>query len=96
LHYNSAGICESRRYSHKTFRVQHLFLTFDFDFLSMSVLYFAKHAALMIILVYEIRNIHISNDNGFFIFYVDFFFPLLLPRLLPDLTVYMNNMLGVL
>jgi hypothetical protein len=31
----------------------------------MSVLYFAKHAALMIKLVCEIRNIHISNDNGF-------------------------------
>jgi len=36
-------------------------------------------------------NIHISNDNGSFSFYVDAFFPLSLPRLLPDLTVYMSN-----
>ena len=41
-------------------------------------------------------NIHISNDNGFFTFYVDVFFPLSLPILLPDLTVYMRNMVGVL
>ena len=70
--------------SHKT--LQHLFLTFDFDSLSMSVLYPSNHVALLIILVYKIRNI--SNDNGFFIFYVEFFFPLSLPRLLLDLTVY--------
>jgi hypothetical protein len=33
-------------------------------------------------------NIHISNDNGSFTFYVDVFLPLSLPRLSPDLTVY--------
>ena len=38
---------------------------------------------------WPLRNIHISNDNGSFTFYVDVFFPLSLPRLLPDLTVYM-------
>ena len=47
-------------------------------------------------LVDVIRNIHISIDNGSFIFYVDIFFPLTLPRLLPDLTVYMSNTIGVL
>ena len=62
LHYNSAGICESRRYRHKTLEYNIYF--FDFWFW-LSVLYFAKHAALMIKLVCEIRNIHISNDNGF-------------------------------
>ena len=40
------------------------------------------------------RNIHISN--GSFPFYVDYFFPLSPTRLLPDLTVYMNNTVGVL
>ncbi len=34
---------------------------------------------------WPLRNIHISNDNGSFTFYVDVFFPLSLPRLLPDL-----------
>ena len=34
------------------------------------------------------RNIHISNDNGYFIIFVYFFFPL---SLLPDLNVYMSN-----
>ena len=42
-----------------------------------------------------LQNIHISNDNGSFTFYVDVFFPLSLPRLLPDLTVYMSNTTGV-
>jgi len=37
-----------------------------------------------------------SNDNVSFTFYVDVFFPLSLPRLLPDLTVYMSNTAGVL
>ena len=37
------------------------------------------------------RNIHISNDNGPFTFYVDVFFPLSLPRLFSDLTVYMSS-----
>jgi len=37
-----------------------------------------------------------SNDNVSFTFYVYFFFPLSLPRLLPDLTAYMNNTAGVL
>jgi len=31
-----------------------------------------------------------------FTFYVDVFFPLSLPILLPDLTVYMSKMVGVL
>ena len=44
----------------------------------------------------DLRNIHISNDNGSFTFYVDLFCPLSLPRLLPDLTVYMINTAGVL
>jgi len=43
-----------------------------------------------------LRNIHISNDNGSFTFYVDVFFPLSLPRLLPDFTVYMSNIVFVL
>ena len=29
----------------------------------------------------------VSNDNGYFTSYVDCFFPLSLPRLVPDLTV---------
>jgi hypothetical protein len=33
-------------------------------------------------------NVRISNDNGSFTFYVLFFFPISLQRLLPDLTVY--------
>ena len=37
------------------------------------------------------RNIHNSNSNGSFTFYVDVFFPLSLPKLLPDLTVYISN-----
>jgi hypothetical protein len=45
---------------------------------------------------WPLRNIHISNDNGFLTFYVDVFFPLSLPRLLLDLTVYMSNTTGVL
>jgi hypothetical protein len=44
---------------------------------------------------WRLQNIHISNDNGSFTFYVDVFFPLSLPRLLPDLTVYMSNMADV-
>ena len=36
----------------------------------------------------DLRNIHISNDNGSFTFYVDVFFLLSLPRLLPNLTVH--------
>ena len=43
-----------------------------------------------------LRNIHISNDSGSLTFYVDVFFPLSLSKLLPDLTVYMNNTAGVL
>ena len=43
-----------------------------------------------------LRNIHISNDNGSFTFYLDVFFPLSLPRLLPNLNVYMSNTAGVL
>jgi hypothetical protein len=35
-------------------------------------------------------------DNGYFTFYVDVFFPLSLPILLPDLTVYVSNTAGVL
>jgi hypothetical protein len=35
-----------------------------------------------------LKNIHISNDNGSFTFYVDVFCPLSLPRLLPDLTLH--------
>jgi hypothetical protein len=38
---------------------------------------------------WPLRNIHISNENGSFTFYVDVFGPLSLPILLPDLTVYM-------
>jgi hypothetical protein len=37
-----------------------------------------------------LRNIHSSNDNGCFTFYVDLFFNLLLPRLLTDSVVYSN------
>ena len=43
-----------------------------------------------------LRNIHISNDNGFITFYVDVFFPLSLTILLLDLTVYMSNTAGIL
>ena len=43
-----------------------------------------------------LKNIHISNDNGSFTFYLGVFFPLSLPRLLPDLIVYMSNRAGVL
>ena len=43
-----------------------------------------------------LRNINISNDNGSFTFYVYVFFPLSLPRLLPELTLYMSNTTGVL
>ena len=45
---------------------------------------------------WPLRNIHISNDNGCFIFYVDVFFPLSLPMHLPELTVYTSNTVGVL
>jgi hypothetical protein len=44
----------------------------------------------------KVSLMHRSNDNGSFSFYVDVFFLLSLPRLLPDLTVYMNNTTGVL
>jgi hypothetical protein len=37
-----------------------------------------------------------SNDNGYFAFYVYVFFPLSLPRVLPELTVYISDMVGVL
>jgi len=37
---------------------------------------------------WPLRNIQISNNNGSFTFYVDFYFPLSLPRLVPELTVY--------
>ena len=43
-----------------------------------------------------LRNTHISNDNGYFILYVDILFPLSLPRLLQDLTVYIGKTAGVL
>jgi hypothetical protein len=43
-----------------------------------------------------LRNIHISNDNESLTFYVEFFFPLSLPRFFPDLAVYMSNTAGVL
>ena len=43
---------------------------------------------------YEISLSHMTNDNGIFTFYVDVFFPLSMPRLLPDLTVYMSNTTG--
>jgi len=36
------------------------------------------------------------NVNGSFTFYVDVFFPLSMPRRLPDMTVIMSNMAGVL
>jgi hypothetical protein len=45
---------------------------------------------------WPLRNIHISNDKGHFTFYADVCFPLSLPRLLPDLTVYMSNNGGCL
>jgi hypothetical protein len=48
-----------------------------------------KHSTIII-------TIYISNDNGYFTFYVDVFFPLSLPRLLLNLTVYMSNTAGVL
>jgi len=38
---------------------------------------------------WSLRNIHISNENGSFTFYVNVFGPLSLQILLPDLTVYM-------
>ena len=44
----------------------------------------------------EIPSIHILNDNGSFTFYVDVFFPLSLPRVLSDLTVYMSKTTDVL
>ena len=47
-------------------------------------------------LVGPLRNIHISNDNASFSFYVDMFFLLSLPRLLPDLAVNTSNTVGVL
>ena len=47
-------------------------------------------------LVDRLWNIHISNDNESLTFYVDFFFPLSLPKLLPKLIVYMSNTVGVL
>jgi hypothetical protein len=46
--------------------------------------------------LYKISISQISNKNGSFTFYVDVFFPLSVPRLLPDLTVYMSNAAGVL
>jgi hypothetical protein len=45
---------------------------------------------------YEISISEISNDNGSFTFYVDGFFPTLLPRLLPDLSLNMSNTASVL
>ena len=42
------------------------------------------------------NNLQNLKWQQIFYFYVDFFFPLLLPRYLPDLTVYMNNMVDVL
>jgi len=44
----------------------------------------------------EVPSIHISNDNGLFTFYVDVFFPLSLPRVLSDLTVYTSKTTDVL
>jgi len=40
---------------------------------------------------WQLRSIHISNDNGSFTFYVDVFFPLSLPIPLSYLTVYISN-----
>ena len=37
-----------------------------------------------------------QGDNGSFTFIVDVTFALSLPRLLPDLTLYMSNTAGVL
>jgi hypothetical protein len=42
------------------------------------------------------NNLQNLKWQQIFYFYVDFFFPLSLPRYLPDLTVYMNNMVDVL
>jgi len=42
---------------------------------------------------WPLQNIHFSNDNGSFTFYVHVFFPLSLP---PDLTVYMSSIASVL
>jgi len=43
------------------------------------------------------RNSYISNDNGSFTLYLDFFFfPLSLLKHLPDLTVYISNAADVL
>ena len=38
---------------------------------------------------WPLRNIHISNDNESFASFVDVFFPLSLPILLPDLMIFM-------
>jgi hypothetical protein len=38
-----------------------------------------------------LRNIHISNGNGFCHFYADFGFPLSPTRLLPDLTIWVSR-----
>jgi hypothetical protein len=45
---------------------------------------------------WPLRNIHISNNNRSFTIYVDVFFPLSLPRLLPNFTVYMSNTVSIL
>jgi hypothetical protein len=45
---------------------------------------------------WPLRNIHISNDNGSFTFYIEVFLPLSLLKLLHDLTLYMGNTTGVL
>ena len=46
------------------------------------------------VLGWPLRNIHISNDNRSFTFYVDVFLPLSLTRLWSDLTV-LNEYLGI-
>jgi hypothetical protein len=48
-------------------------------------------ASYTVIINFMLQNIHRSNDNVSFPFNVDVFFPLLLSRLLPDLTVYMSS-----
>ena len=45
--------------------------------------------------LHKFLNIYISNDIGSFTFHVDEFFPLSLPKRLPDLTMYMSTTAAV-
>jgi hypothetical protein len=45
----------------------------------------------MVVIAIWLRNIHISNNNGSFTVYLDFFISLSLARIWPNLTVYMSN-----